>query len=291
MPYPAKATDKQLRDAYTELNSVWAVAKRFGMCGQSVHQRVVKLGINRKVNLFTAFDDEYLKANYVKHANAGTLAALATKMQRTKYYLARQAKRLGLTKRNRKRPYIAIRVGIRSRAWHAANDHPRGMLGKRHSETTRDRLSQTSFNRWHNMTAQQQIEFVERSRRSWKASWREIGGVRSFYRSRWEANYARYLEWLKSKGEIVSWEHEPKCFWFNAIKRGTRSYLPDFRVTEKNGDIVYHEVKGWMDAASKTKIKRMRIYYPDVKLLVIDGKIYKKIASLVSCMIKGWERD
>ena len=91
---------------------------------------------------------------------------------------------------------------------------------------------------------------------SCKSGWREIGGIRKYYRSRWEANYARYLEFLKVNGEIEKWEHEPETFWFEGIKRGVMSYLPDFRVTEKNGDIVFHEVKGWMDARSITKIKR-----------------------------------
>src|SRR5687768_3513242 len=94
------------------------------------------------------------------------------------------------------------------------------------------------------------------------ASWRVIGGIRKYFRSRWEANYARYLEWLKTNGEIVSWTHEPKTFWFEKIKRGTRSYLPDFCVIEKNGKEVYYEVKGYMDSKSKTKIKRMAKYYP-----------------------------
>ena len=56
---------------------------------------------------------------------------------------------------------------------------------------------------------------------SWKAGWREIGGQRIYARSRWEANYARYLEWLRANGSIAKWEHEPETFWFEGIKRGT----------------------------------------------------------------------
>ena len=122
-----------------------------------------------------------------------------------------------------------------------------------------------------------------------KSGWREIGGKRKYYRSRWESNYARYLEWLKSIGEIAGWEHEPETFWFNGIRRGCVSYLPDFRVEEKSGVVVYHEVKGWMDPKSITKIKRMAKYYPDVKLIVIDKKAYESIARQMSKTIKGWE--
>lgn len=78
-----------------------------------------------------------------------------------------------------------------------------------------------------------------------------------YVRSRWEANYARYLNWLKSLGEIRDWKYEPDTFEFADIKRGTRFYTPDFKITEKNGETVYHEVKGWLDQRSATKLKRM----------------------------------
>ena len=122
-----------------------------------------------------------------------------------------------------------------------------------------------------------------------KSGWREIGEKRKYYRSRWEANYARYLEWLKSIGEIYGWEHEPETFWFDGVRRGCVSYLPDFRIYEKSGAVVYHEVKGWMDPKSITKIKRMAKYHPSVKLIVIDQKAYKSLAKQVSGLIKGWE--
>lgn len=124
---------------------------------------------------------------------------------------------------------------------------------------------------------------------TWKCGWREVGGQRCYFRSRWEANYARYLQFLLEKNQITKWEHEPETFWFEKIKRGCRSYLPDFRVTEPNGSIVYHEVKGWMDDRSKTKIKRMGIYHPTVRLIVIDAKPYKEIQKKLSSLLPGWE--
>lgn len=124
---------------------------------------------------------------------------------------------------------------------------------------------------------------------SWKAAWREIGGQRKYFRSRWEANYARYLEWMRGLGKVTSWEHEPETFWFDGIKRGAVSYLPDFRVVFPDGRVEYHEVKGWMDARSKTKIKRMKKYHPTTKLVVIDSKGYRALARAVSGLIVGWE--
>lgn len=122
-----------------------------------------------------------------------------------------------------------------------------------------------------------------------KAGWRQVGTQRIYARSRWEANWAFYLEWLKSLGEIQSWEHEPETFWFEAIRRGVRSYLPDFKVKNKDGSICYYEVKGYMDPKSKTKIKRMAKYHPLVKLVVIDEKSYRDIAKKVSSIVPGWE--
>jgi predicted nuclease of restriction endonuclease-like RecB superfamily len=124
---------------------------------------------------------------------------------------------------------------------------------------------------------------------NWKQGWGEFGGKRYFYRSLWEKNYGRYLEWLKTIGQIKDWEHETDTFWFEKIRRGVRCYTPDFKVFENNGKIAYHEVKGWMDSKSKTKIKRMRKYYPDVGLIVIDQKSYKKLSNKVSKIIPGWE--
>jgi hypothetical protein len=123
----------------------------------------------------------------------------------------------------------------------------------------------------------------------YKSGWREIGGIRKYYRSRMEANYARYLQFLKEKGIIIDWQHETKTFWFEKIKRGVRSYLPDFEVIEITGETVFHETKGYMDSRSATKIKRMRIYYPEVRLLVIDKRQYTHIEKALGRAIEGWE--
>lgn len=129
---------------------------------------------------------------------------------------------------------------------------------------------------------------TDRKRGSWKAEWVEVGGQKFFARSRWEANYARYLQWEKESGTIQNWEHEPQTFWFEKIKRGVRSYLPDFRVTMVDGNIEWHEVKGWMDARSKTKIKRMAKYYPEEVLKIIDGSWFKDANKKMPLIIKGW---
>lgn len=110
------------------------------------------------------------------------------------------------------------------------------------------------------------------------------------FRSSWEANYARFLNWLKKNDPwIYDWEYEPTTFWFHNIKRGCRSWLPDFKVTLRDGSIEYHEVKGWMYPRSKTALRRMRIYYPDVSVVLIDQNRYKALQKQMRHLIPEWE--
>jgi len=110
-----------------------------------------------------------------------------------------------------------------------------------------------------------------------------------FFKSKMERNTGRYFQWLKNKGEIKSWEYEPRKFDFSAKKkRGVTCYTPDFRVEENNGNIVYHEVKGWMDKKSQVKLNCMERYYPFIELRVIGKAEYKAIAQFAK-LIQGWE--
>lgn len=112
-----------------------------------------------------------------------------------------------------------------------------------------------------------------------------------YFRSTWEANYARYLNWLKKIGEIIDWKFEPDTFEFVPIKKGNRFYTPDFKIFNKDGSYEYHEVKGWMDSDSATKLKRMNKYYPKIKVVVVDQPAYYAIARQVSGFIPEWERN
>lgn len=114
----------------------------------------------------------------------------------------------------------------------------------------------------------------------------EINGRRLFFRSKWEANYALYLDFLKENGEIKEWEYEADVFMFEQIKLGTRSYRPDFKVTNKSGTVEYHEVKGYMDAQSKTKLRRMKKYYPDMKVVLIEKDFYMDLKKRWGKMLK-----
>lgn len=195
-------------------------------------------------------------------------------------------------------------ISQRIKKYFKENGHPKGMLGKKHTKDFKEKMSKRIRNMWETMTEEDKdkllLKKVETMRKnnktwhipqrgSWKAAWREIGGYKKFYRSRWEANYARYLEYRKQKGEVLEWQHECETFWFEGIARGCVSYLPDFKVTLADGSIEYHEVKGWMDDRSKTKIKRMAKYHPDVKLVIIDKVPYTNLENTISKEIPDWE--
>lgn len=119
------------------------------------------------------------------------------------------------------------------------------------------------------------------------------GGMRDdlglYVRSSWEANYARYLNFLMQRGEVLEWSYEPCTFEFEGIQRGCRFYTPDFLIKWKDGKEEYHELKGYMDAKSATKLKRMKKYHPKVPLVLIDKHAYRKLADLFSRIIPNWE--
>lgn len=115
-----------------------------------------------------------------------------------------------------------------------------------------------------------------------KQFWATIGNKPPiFFRSSWEYYYAIFLEKLEQEGKIITWKHEPKTFWFNDIKRGVRSYLPDFCITHLNGQEEWSEVKGYFDSKSQTKMKRMAKYYPEVKIRLVGIDWFK--ANLKAC--------
>ncbi len=92
-----KATNDQLARAYIECGSVWKVAKRFGMCGQSVHERLSRMRQIKPMNVFTKADEELLLREYLIYREAGKLEVLAERMGRTKAFICRKAGKLKLT--------------------------------------------------------------------------------------------------------------------------------------------------------------------------------------------------
>lgn len=103
-----------------------------------------------------------------------------------------------------------------------------------------------------------------------------INGREFYFRSKAEANYALYLDFLKSQNQIKGWLYEVKWFEF-PVKHGATRYLPDFQITNNDGSIEYHEVKGYITSRAKTQLKRMAKYYPQVKLILIQSDYMKSL--------------
>lgn len=285
----------------------------------AIRNKLWSMGLVSREKFWTQDEIDYLVKSYSQVPNGMQfdLEPIAKNLGRLKSNVSRKAKSLGLTFLGRKKTEqqklarkkalpddLFIQKSNFMKEWHKKNKHP--MEGKKHSKETKEKLSIAQRTRATFETEDQKNERVMKAlitkrnkpagsiapnvkRGSWASGWREIGGYKKYYRSRWEANYARYLEWLKEKNQIQSWQHEPQTFWFLEIKRGVRSYLPDFKVIENNGDVVFHEVKGWMDARSKTCLSRMKKYHPNVKIQLIEKKQYAEIGRKVGPMIKDWE--
>lgn len=164
--------------------------------------------------------------------------------------------------------------------------------GKRHSEEWNQAISKGHSGKGinHHTAGRKNSIFTspERANQRSKGGFRPHLGI--YVRSSWENNYGIYLNWLKDQRKIIGWEYEADTFKFTEIKKGCVSYTPDFKITEIDGRIVYHEVKGYMDQPSRTKISRMKKYYPDIPLIIIDGVFFKDCERQGLCrLLPHWE--
>jgi len=159
-----------------------------------------------------------------------------------------------------------------------------GFYGKYHTKKTRQIISNT-----HKGKIPKCINYYPNGIRPFgnvKRGYYNINGKNIFFRSKWEANYSLYLDFLVRQKQIQRWTYEENVFMFEKIKLGVRSYRPDFKIYNNDGSSEYHEVKGYMTPRSKTKIKRMAKYYPKIRLIIIDVEIYREIKNKLGKMLK-----
>ncbi len=97
-----------------------------------------------------------------------------------------------------------------------------------------------------------------------------------YFYSRWEANYARLLDYLS-----IDWEHQPKTFDLK-----TQNYTPDFYLISSD---TYVEIKNFLSEYSRIRDKKFRKLYPDIKLILILKKEYLNLEERYSSFIKNWE--
>jgi len=116
-----------------------------------------------------------------------------------------------------------------------------------------------------------------------------LGGC--YFRSSWEANWARYLNFRMRKGEVLGWEFEADTFDFPVLLNdGAAFYTPDFKVRMPDGAVEYHEVKGQMSPEGKLKLSRMREFYPQITVRLVDREVYRRVGRRFAGRLPHWER-
>lgn len=298
-----------LPEAYARLGSVHKAAAEAGVSHSVAHRRLTGAGLMRHKAGLSDEDLEVIRTAY-EAASGGRLdlRALALRLGRTRPVVSRAAGEMGLTSYRRPKPgHVVAALTKATDERNARGDHPRGFAGHTHSEGSRRIMGRKSADAWlvaktfgiglmseanqqrrsDLATQRMALASAEGAYSRTKAGRRKDLGE-TYFRSAWEANYARYLNWLMSRGDIVSWDYEPTTFWFEAIRRGVRSYKPDFFITEAEHSY-YVEVKGWMDPKSKTKLQRMKKYHPTVEVRLVGEKQYRELQSKLGRIIPNWE--
>lgn len=316
---------EKLYESYLETGSVHRTADVFNCTGETVRKRLVAGG--KKLNRTKWSESELSNLRSAYSSPAGfDIPILAKLFGRTYAAIACKADELGLCCERGKQirtplatanhsaaqKEVSSRPEIKTKRAKAVseafkkNGHPRGFLGHKRTENELAKMKAGSMAAWadpnHKLNSEEHRQHLSNmasksasTRPSTNAFSRAKHGVRADvgsmrFRSAWEANYARYLNFLIANNQgIKRWEYEPETFWFEKIKRGCRSYKPDFKVFMVNGAIEYHEVKGWMYPRAKTALKRMAKYHPAVKLVLIDQVRYKAIEKTSKSLIKNWE--
>ena len=297
---------------YAQHGTLDRVAAIVGLNRASVHERLKRAGYKAaNPPPFSETELEIIRDYYTTTpAEQFSLKKLAASIGRPHTSVSKQARGLGLT--NPTRPASTDgRASIKASSagrWDR-NPHPRGMMGKPQTDKCRAAVGQAAKLKWATDKAFG-IGFMSddaRQRRSDQSLARanatpakncysrcrsgkrnDLGEIH--FRSAWEANYARYLNLLMKMKVVETWDYEPVTFWFEEIRRGVRSYKPDFGVRYRGEThVVYVEVKGWMDDKSKTKLKRMRKYHPTVKIELVGAKEYRGIANKWKGAIPTWE--
>lgn len=277
-----------------------------------------RLGLNYKIDVFSKDEIDEIERYYRSNQGIIDLNYLSEKLSRPKTSISRAARRMGLTRQDRplsesvkhslhitneyfrdteeyKNNIYPRQVALLS--YYAKNEHPKGMLGKHHTDATRTQMSKSRKALWADMSDDERNNLIAnmKSGRIQHGAYHSSsntysrchGGFRKdlgcYFRSSWEANVARILTFLE-----LEWTYEPQRFVFQDSVDGIMSYCPDFHLGEID---VWIEVKGWMDERSKIRLQKFEKEYPSEfsKLLLIDEDIYKNLVSLFSDLISELE--
>lgn len=115
-----------------------------------------------------------------------------------------------------------------------------------------------------------------------------------YFRSKWEANYARMLNF-----EQISWEYEKYQFpFYDEQGKISFVYTPDFLIN--NSEFI--EIKGHADSEvdwsctckrcdrDRLKLAMFLQYYPEKQIKIFGRKEYKELAEKYADKVNYWER-
>lgn len=291
-----KVKDEFIIESYKRTGNIWKTGKEVGICGQAVWIRLKKLNINSSKIYWTKDEITRLRILYdVPNNEYVNLSEFSKEIGRLNSNVCRKAKELGLNRSNKrnKTPEQCKAISLNAKKWIKERGHPRGyreiricpVCGIFYDIKHSAKQECCSYS----CSAKKRMTNVNAYSRAKSGRREDLGN--KFFRSTYEANYARYLNYLIANGsDIIAWEYEPDTFEFKKIKRGTRFYTPDFKIHLKNGHIEYHEVKGWDYPKGKTSRKRFAKYYPHLKLILIDEDFFKALKRQgVNSLIENWE--
>lgn len=103
----AMTDNNKILETYKRTNSIWKTGKICKLSGQRVHEILLEANVEclGRGRFFTEEDKKILIGEYGLYSSEGNLDVLAKKMGRTKQFICRQARYLGLTNRHRKKKW------------------------------------------------------------------------------------------------------------------------------------------------------------------------------------------
>lgn len=294
------------------------LCKILGKTSGQIRGMKERLGLNAKVNPLSNTEKDIIRRYYIAHPNDIDIRKLSEMLHRPVTSISRYARSISLTNNSRSLTSETVDKIRHSQsvyrqsehyikdiapknkkllAYYARNQHPKGMLGKHHTDSVKQKMSITHTRLWSDMSDTDRNILVEKIRSGHlrhssyhttsNAYSRCHGGTRNdlgmYFRSSWEANIARVFNYKK-----INWEYEPCRFHFKDTHDGVNSYQPDFFLSDLE---LFVEVKGWFDDKSILRLEKFNDEYPEYysNLVVIDSNLYRLIADEFKPKILHWE--
>lgn len=115
--------------------------------------------------------------------------------------------------------------------------------------------------------------------------------------SNYEYDYALFLDYLYSSGDIAGWIRNTTQFYFSEPvpispknkERTVKSHRPDFIIFNKDGTYEIHEVKGWMNMKATKVDEQFRKDYPDLTYKIIGRDEILALQAEFKDKLWGWE--